>query len=146
MSTEKPEIMCKRHYSIQVLRFVFSIVIVNYHFYSLFLRFNDQLPNYFCRSYLADEFFFMVSGFFIAQAAMKDDTAGQEWTIKYVAKRIRKIAVPYYFSWLLCFIGGRIADVIDGKALKLIPNLLNSVYELFFWKCSDLRKGYIAIV
>lgn len=131
----------KRHYSIQVLRLVFSIMIVNYHFFSLYLRFNDQLPNYFSRGYLADEFFFMVSGFFIAQAAMNEDGVGHEWTVRYAAKRIGKIAVPYYFSWVLCFIGGRVADVMDGKGVQLIPSLLNSVYELTFLEMFGFTKG-----
>lgn len=137
----KPIHVKKRYYSIQGLRFLFSLMIINYHFYSLYLRFNDNLPNCFCRSYMADEFFFMVSGFFIAQSAMEDCNADTGWTIKYIAKRIKKIAIPYYFSWILCFIGGRVADAIAGESVHIIPNLLNSVYELLFLEMLGFNKG-----
>lgn len=133
--------MTKKHYSIQFLRFVFSIMIVNYHFYSLFLKYNDYLPNYFCRGYLADEFFFMVSGFFIAQSSIQANSDESNWTIKYTAKRIKKIAIPYYFSWLLCFIGGRIADIIAKKKLNILSNFLNSIYELLFLEMFGFTKG-----
>ena len=133
--------MGKKHYSIQLLRFVFCIIIINYHFFSLFLRYNDVLPNYFCRGYLADEFFFMVSGFFMAQAAMKDEADRAEWTGGYILMRIRKIAIPYYLTWVLCFMGCRIADRIAGEPLELVSNLLNSVYELLFLEMFGFVKG-----
>ena len=138
---EKNSFFRLRHYSIQGWRFVFSIMIVNYHFFSLFLRFNENLPNFFCRSYLADEFFFMVSGFFIAQSVMEEYNSDSAWTLRYIIKRINKIAIPYYSSWLLCFAGGRIADAIAGEEIRIIPNLLNSVYELLFLEMLGFNKG-----
>lgn len=133
--------MGKRVYSIQLLRFIFCIIIINYHFFSLFLRYNEMLPNFFCRGYLADEFFFMISGFFMAQAAMEDREDRPEWTPKYILRRIRKIAIPYYLSWVLCFAGCRIADKIAGKSLEMVPNLLNSIYELLFLEMFGFIKG-----
>lgn len=131
----------KKNYNIQLLRFIFCLAVVNYHFYSLFLRFEDQLPNYFCRGYLADEFFFMVSGFFVAHAAVNSHEERKGWTLHYIWKRICKIAAPYYFSWLLCFVGGRIADYLQGRDIDLLNNILNSVYELSFLEMFGFTKG-----
>ena len=133
--------MGKKVYSIQLLRFVFCIIIINYHFFSLFLRYNEVLPNYFCRGYLADEFFFMISGFFMAQTAMADGENLPGWTVSYILRRIRKIAIPYYLAWMLCFVGCRIADRIAGERLELVPNLINSIYELLFLEMFGFIKG-----
>ena len=129
-----------RFCSIQLLRFVFCFLIVNYHFFSLYLRYNENLQNFFCRGYLGDEFFFMVSGFFLAQAAF-NDREQRDWTLRYVLKRLKKIAIPYYSSWILCFIGCRIADILAGRDIRLIQNLLNSIYELLFIEMLGFTKG-----
>ena len=135
--------MLKKHYSIQLLRFIFCGVIINYHFYSLFLKSHDNLPNFFCRGYIADEFFFMVSGFFVAFAVMQSVKSDSKtgWSIKYVGKRIRKIAIPYYFAWLLCFIAGRITQYMLEGHVNIVSDLLNSIYELTFLEMFGFTKG-----
>lgn len=130
----------KKHYSIQLLRFIFCLMIVNYHFYTQFFSVTE-LPNFFCRAYLGDEFFFMVSGFFIAQAAIRVERDDHGWTINYTAKRIKKIAIPFYFSWALCFLSGRLTAFLKGDAVDFLPKLLNSIYELCFLDMFGFKKG-----
>ena len=132
----------KRYYSIQLLRFIFCVVIVNYHFFSHYLRDAVGLKNFFCRGYLGDEFFFMVSGFFLAQAVMKSAQDEKDTRpFYYTLRRISKIAVPYYATWLLCFIGGRISEIMSGNPAHVISSLLNSIYELTFVEMLGFKDG-----
>ncbi len=55
----------ERNYIIDFLRFVFCFLIINYHFFSHCLRY-ENFPYYFIRGYMGDEFFFMVCGFYLS--------------------------------------------------------------------------------
>lgn len=133
--------MKKRYYNIQLLRFIFCVVIVNYHFYSIQLKHFDSLPNFFCRGYLADEFFFMVSGFFFCKTISGVQNKPIDNTVSYITKRIKNIAIPYYFSWILCFIGGRIQNILLGESTNTLDSLINSIYELTFLEMFGFVKG-----
>ena len=60
----------KKNYTIEFLRFVFAVLILLYHYYSYILR-DTSSPSFFSHAYLGDEFFFMVSGFFLVNSIYK---------------------------------------------------------------------------
>lgn len=72
----------ERNPIIELLRFVFCLVIINYHFYSHYLS-NLENPNYFSRGYLGDEFFFIVSGYYFAKKVSTIETSinSIEWGV-----------------------------------------------------------------
>lgn len=102
-----------KNYAVELLRFVFFLLIVNYHFSSHYLYYDESI-NLFCRGYISDEYFFMITGYFLAQAALKTDWNPLVFSFLNVCKRIKKIAIPYYFSWLFCFIGKNYTNVMLG--------------------------------
>ena len=142
VTTEKTGIESKRNYTIEFLRFVFCILIINYHFFSHFLRY-ESCPKYFIRGYMGDEFFFMVCGFFLAKSAAKTVDNPVLWNVRSIVKRIRKVAVPYYLTWCACFVGGHLTSHILGeKSGNLVLDALNSIYELLFLEMFGFNKGY----
>ena len=135
--TEKTD----RNYWIEFLRFLFCFLIINYHFYSHFLR-NLDFPNYFIRSYMGDEFFFIITGFYLSKSAIFATKDSIEWNIKQIIKRIKKIAIPYYTTWIFCFLGIRFTRYFFGKTNRSIfLDVANSSYELLFLKMCGLKKG-----
>ena len=131
-----------KNYAVELLRFVFFLLIVNYHFSSHYLYYDESI-NLFCRGYISDEYFFMITGYFLAQAALKTDWNPLVFSFLNVCKRIKKIAIPYYFSWLFCFIGKNYANVMLGfEENNVFDNLMNSFYELFFLKMLGFKKGF----
>ena len=133
--------MQKKNYSVEVFRFVFCVFIVNYHFFSHFLRY-VEFPNYFCRSYMGDEFFFIVTGFFLMEAAMRTDKKPLDFSLSQLGKRIKKIALPYYLVWVLCFIGRHVTASLLNEPQSIVKNLANSIYELSFLEMFGFAKGF----
>lgn len=82
---------------IELMRFVFSIVIVLYH--GQFLGGGNEHALFGKMGYLAVEFFFIVSGFLMAQSASKHDSDGLSnigiETTRFVFRKI-KVILPYY--------------------------------------------------
>lgn len=54
--------MKRRNGEIDILRAVFAIIILIYHYHEIYQR----SANYFTRGYLGVEFFFLVSGYYLA--------------------------------------------------------------------------------
>lgn len=59
--------MKKRNGEIDILRAAFAIIILIYHCHIIYLK----SANYFIRGYLGVEFFFLVSGYYLAKNAKK---------------------------------------------------------------------------
>ena len=130
-----------RNCSIDILRFVFCLYIVNYHFFSHCLR-NIDFPNFFCRGYMGDEFFFMVTGFYFAKVALSAKESPVQWNFNQLIKRIRKIAVPYYSTWLVCFLITEVKVVwMHLENRSFLNDLVNSIYELLFLEMAGFKKG-----
>lgn len=126
-----------KNYSIELLRFLFAIFIILYHYYSFILK-GSASPLFFMHAYMGDEFFFMVSGFFLANSITKKIQSPDKKTSGYIISRIKGIAIPYYISWVLCFIGLHIS--INYK--ETLHDLLNSIYELLFLGMAGFKNGY----
>lgn len=131
----------ERNVCIDFMRFLFCFLIVNYHLFSHYLRYIDA-PNCFIRGYMGDEFFFIIAGYYFALAAVKDSTdSSVRWSIAQFIKRIKKIAIPYYISWILCFIGRRYVYYWKAETRSIFLDLFNSVYELLFLEMFGFKKG-----
>lgn len=130
-----------RNSGVEFLRFVFCLIIVNYHFYSHFLKRLD-FPNFFARGYMGDEFFFMISGFFLARAALQTGEKPALWNLGQLSRRIKKIAIPYYITWVFCFFGVRFTRALTGGVNKsILIDAANSIYELLFLEMFGFEKG-----
>ncbi len=131
-----------KNLTIELFRFFFAIIIVCYHYFSLLLRNTPSTP-YFYHGYMADEFFFIVSGYFIANSIIKK--SNQEsfgWGGELCFKRIKSLAFPYYASWILCFLSLHFSLYKEGKPLLIIDHLKNSIYELLFIDMAGFKSGY----
>ncbi|WP_296012429.1 hypothetical protein [uncultured Treponema sp.] len=60
----------KKNYIVEFLRFFFAVFIILYHYYSYVLK-GSVSPKLFMHAYVGDEFFFMISGFFLANSIIK---------------------------------------------------------------------------
>ena len=131
----------KRNPYVEILRFLFCLLIVNYHFFSHFLI-NVDFPNYFTRSYLGDEYFFIIAGFYLSKAASKVEKNHLSWGVKQTIGRIKKIAIPYYLTWIVCFVGVRYTQVYFGETSKsILSDAGNSIFELLFLEMFGFKKG-----
>ena len=85
----------------------------------------------------------MITGYYLAQTALKTDKNPLKFGFSNVFEKIKKIAVPYYLSWFLCFIGKNYVNVQMGfEDDNVFANFLNSFYELFFLKMFGFKKGF----
>ena len=134
--------MQRKNYVIELFRFFFCMLIVNYHFFSHY-TYSLNFPNFFARAYVGDEFFFIVSGFFLVEAAMHTDKQPVEFALSQLVRRIKKIAIPYYLTWVVCFIGSHISEAVfnQGKT-DVVSDLLNSIYELTFTGMFGFMKAF----
>ena len=117
----------KRNGEIDVLRFVFIIVILLCHFSSTFKT------NYFIRGYMGNEFFFLVTGFLMAQKAFNLKGLDISEIPSYTWNLIRnKVIVfyPYFLSAILVELVVRRVIILDGsyktifvEIYKIIPTL-----------------------
>lgn len=119
----------KRNGKIELLRFVFSVILVMYHFD---LKIN-KFP--FAKFYPSSttDFFFLLSGFLMAKSASKitnsDEKMGDR-TATYIWKRILGFVPCYILSYILIFVMYCIDKNIHGlrniiaTAIQAIPDLL----------------------
>ena len=100
--------MKKRNGEIDILRAVFAIIILIYHSHIIYLK----SANYFIRGYLGVEFFFLVSGYYLAKNAKTSGTSVADASVRYVFNRFFSIISIY----LISLIGKR----------QIIPRLANN--------------------
>lgn len=119
----------KRNGNIELLRFCFCMFIV-------FLHFKDNIKSgLFLSGYLGVDFFFMLSGLFMAKKLRRDKAAHSKETIqltlaesrKYLLGRVASI-YPYYLIAVLFFAFIR----FYGEDLRLIEGLSLVVSDLLF--------------
>ena len=79
--------MKRRNGEIDILRAVFAIIILIYHYHEIYQR----SANYFTRGYLGVEFFFLVSGYYLAWNAQRRNTNVTNATVHYVFDKLLSI-------------------------------------------------------
>lgn len=91
--------MKRRNGEIDILRAVFAIIILIYHYHEIYQR----SANYFTRGYLGVEFFFLVSGYYLAWNAQRRNTNVTNATVHYVFDKLLSIIPTYVVSlFVLC--------------------------------------------
>ena len=125
-----------KNHTIELLRFIFAVLIILYHSYQYLFARQDLLI--FKHSYLGDEFFFIVSGFFIANSVFKSNLQKSNWEI--LRSRFTTIKWPYYISWLGAFVGLNLVSDLE----TLLGNLLHSIPELCFIDMCGFKEGFYA--
>ena len=148
----------ERILSIELLRFLFCLIIIGYHFCSHYLIQyvnKSETPLFFSRGYIADEFFFVTSGFFFANSVLHE--SNKDSSLSYLLKRIKRIAFPYYTCWIVSFIIIQVSKfIIDHGSFpmwsgyvnhynfsgSIWKDLFNSLYELLFVDMLGFKHGF----
>lgn len=116
--------MDKRNYVLDLLRFVFALIIIIHHSYFMIGKY-IYAPS----GYLGVEFFFMVSGIFMMRDIENINGCIQDIgvkTRKFIAKKVIKIA-PYFFMSILV---SYLIRFFLGNEKNLIHNILYGILEM----------------
>ena len=108
-----------RIYIIDFFRFLASVMVVVYHYFSLnqILVISPDLKNYFKYGYLGVDFFFILSGFLIALSITNKSI------FNFLSSRIRRLYPTY---WISVIITSFFIYFFGGHTLKI-----NSLNKLF---------------
>lgn len=119
----------RRNGEIDILRFIFSILIVVHHYCYLF---GFKLFGHTSRGYIGVEFFFLVTGYLMAKSVSKNEQqltsreiANNTWS--FLRKKVSVFYLYYVFSYVLQVIAKLLfynwsAGKAFDQALRLIPN------------------------
>ena len=115
-------------------RFVFAVVIFLYHS----AKFIDQSgSSLLSRGYLAVEFFFIVSGFFMASTIRNYENNSTCW--EYLLHKIKSIYL-YYICALVIAIAIR-QWILSADGINIIKNIFMSWNEIFLLKMGGINSG-----
>lgn len=131
--------MGKKRQAIELLRFVFSIIIVLYHTWDYF-----EAPVHFIGGYIAVDFFFVLSGFFLFRSASavsppssSEDGSISKATLDYTFRRIRRLYPEYLFAFLLQFWFMNLF-VWNNTVYSSIKNGFDAIWTLLFLNMAGL--------
>ena len=119
---------------IEIMRMVFCLIIMLFHMRKL----GNGTPVIFTGGYIGVEFFFLVSGYLMAQTAVKsqDSRPIGTQTAAFLYRKIRAI-YPYYFTaFVFAFIGWIICK--DATIQEAFKQLSNGIWELLLLKRTGL--------
>lgn len=136
----------KRNGAIDFWKFVFSLVIVSFHtFFVTNGNINGMQP--FIRGNTSVQFFFLVSGFLMAQSSCKviessdRNNLGQN-TFIFIKRKIKGLFPEFAIAWVLAFIVMHLADR-TFTTVEIIKDFFNGIWELCLLRMSGLA-GYRA--
>lgn len=118
-------------------KFMFSIMIIAFHLGSKTNYENAILKN----GYIAVEFFFIVSGYFMARTALNEKEDCQnigEETYKYLSKKIKNF-FPYMLSAFFC----ALFIYINFNIFNSKYEIVNSIWNLFFLEASGIKTTLV---
>lgn len=139
----------KRNYSIDAVKFVFSVIIVLYHLFHNNMQrcightqiFKDIKPDMVCCGYIV-ECFLIIAGYYIYKSAIRENTSSIKNFV--VARFVRLWPVYAFHLACICFwIGFKWEDVILNSSLLLCTGVSTEYRGIiwyippFFW-CSIL--------
>ena len=113
--------MVQKYIFIDIAKFAFTIMIAIFHLWSMY-----KIPA--LGGFIAVEFFFIVSGFFLAQ---KIDIDNNITPINYTVSRIKKFYPHYLFSFLAIFFFRNLIIYKDYSIGSLVEKLANQTTEIF---------------
>lgn len=127
----------KRNGAIDFWKFLFAVVILCFHS----LYFADSAKYFFYDGANMVEYFFLVSGFFMADSLMKSDTQGTLiWknTWQFLFHKIKSLCPEYYVAWFVSFI---IKQTAGGllPLRKICKHAVACIWELFFLRMAGFN-------
>ena len=133
--------MEKRNNAIDILKFLFSLLILIYH--AIYVISPDSVKIYPGGGYIGVEFFFVVSGFLMAHSAFKTAERkngslclGEE-TVAFLRRKIGTLFPYFAFAYIVSATVQIIIYQITGKIL--IKNLVYSVWEILLLHQSGIN-------
>ena len=127
-----------RNGTIDFLRFVYSILIVIYH--GRILEANPE-KWIFCSGFIGVEFFFVVSGYFMAACSSKiclrkEQNLGKE-TLIFVMHKYKSLLPELYISWFFSF---ALVHLYSNHSLhQIISDFVNSIWEVLLISHAGMR-------
>lgn len=130
--------MVRKNGKIEIMRFVFCILILLYHCNTQFKGMAMRYPGGLCftpayRGYIGVEFFFIVTGFLFAKKlsktdGIKSDNLGKD-TIQFMWKKYASIFPVHIVAFIILFVMYAIVERYSGTALlnffvRTLPNAL----------------------
>lgn len=126
---------------IDLLKFLFSLIIVAYH--SKYIpALTDNAP--FTYGFTCVEFFFMVSGFFMASSSRKyDGTKIGKSTFDFILRKVKPLYIPFCFAFIVAFAVREAGFFLnDGYTLvKMLKDLTASVGEILLLMKTGVTFG-----
>lgn len=131
--------MAEKKYTIEIdaLKFLFTIIVFLFHFHKIS---NDSAGTPFLWGYLAVEFFFLVSGYFMAESIRKNgenplaSSAGG-----YVWHKIKPLCLPFITAFFVAFIIRQF--ILKATLFEVIKNFFLGLYEMLFLQMSAIKTG-----
>lgn len=138
-----------KNHSIEILRFLFALVILHFHFFNIsgYLTDDEAAAFWFHRGNLAVEFFFLVSGYLMAASAFrliesrieagKPLSIGED-TIVFMKRKTEGVILPILLGWVLAFVLYQVFS--DDRSIKtVLERLYMSFYEVFMLRNAGFR-------
>ena len=131
----------KRNLTIDLLKFIFVLMIVLYH--SRRLVVNDECTPMFVGGVFVVEFFFLTSGYFFARSATRkpyiDGESPGVDTGRFMLHKISGFLPNYYVAWVIAFAVKHIYSApVSGSTLL---DLANGIWELLFLEMTGIGNG-----
>lgn len=131
----------KRNLTIDLLKFIFVVMIVLYHSKRLVVA--DEATPMFVGGVFVVEFFFLTSGYFFARSAtrkpyIEGESLGLD-TGRFMLHKISGFLPNYYVAWIIAFTVRHIyRPPVSGSILL---DLANGVWELLFLEMTGIGEG-----
>ncbi len=145
MSGKHTKTIRKQNYTIELMRFLMAVCIVNFHFFHVN---NNHEGFFFAHGAIGVEFFFLVSGYLMASSAKRlwseeTDRSIGKTSILYVLRKARAFVVPFVVIWIVSFIA---IHFINGQysPATWIKDFFRSIFELFFIRSAGFN-GYYSV-
>lgn len=110
--------MKQRNGTVDFLKFIFAVLIVMFHSKNLATGVEES---YFIGGSIGVDFFFLVSGFFLASSALKkpylnEKSLGED-TFEFMKHKIAGLMPNYYVAWTIAF---AVFHIVQTSTLKII--------------------------
>ncbi len=133
--------MKKRNGEIDLLKFLFSVLIVVFHSKNFVNAGSEKI---FTGGAIGVAFFFIVSGYLMVHSAMKinSDSTGEvgQLTVKFIWKKIRGLMPDVYVAWVIAFVVESFI-VRNTEVFAALRKACYGIFELLFLNMAGFLGG-----